>query len=102
VKDSRSTQRGKIFELLRSRGGQWVSLPEILQFGARIYELRRNGCTILNKTEHRDGKVLSWYRLESGPTRPEPRSLPATITETGTLFPRNDSQVYRDPEEEWR
>jgi len=66
---SRSTKRGTIFELLRSRTGQWVSLPEILelgvaQFGARILELRRDGHTILNKTEHRGGKVLSWYKLE--------------------------------------
>jgi hypothetical protein len=65
----RATQRGKILELLRSRAGEWVSLPEILglgfaQFGARIFELRRNGHTIRNKTEHRDGKVLSWYKLE--------------------------------------
>src|SRR5580700_4925255 len=65
----RSTQRSAIFELLRSRVGQWVSLPEILglgfaQFGARILELRRDVYTIVNKTEHREGKVLSWYRLE--------------------------------------
>jgi hypothetical protein len=45
-----------------------VPLPDILslgfsQFGARILELRRDGHTILNKTEHRDGKVLSWYKL---------------------------------------
>jgi hypothetical protein len=69
VKGSRRTQRGKILELLIAAHGEWVSLPEILglgfaQFGARIFELRRNGHTILNKTEHRDGKVLFWYKLE--------------------------------------
>jgi len=68
----KSTQRSRLLALLQSRRGQWVPLPEILslgfsQFGARILELRRSGHAILNKTEHRAGKVVSWYRLESKP-----------------------------------
>jgi hypothetical protein len=60
--------------------GQWISLSEILelgfaQFGARILELRRDGHTILNKTEHRDGKVLSWYKMESAAAVPLQPSL---------------------------
>jgi hypothetical protein len=69
---SRATQRGRLLDLLRSRAGQWIPLPEILalgfaQFGARILELRRSGHTILNRTEHQDGKVFSSYRLEPSP-----------------------------------
>ena len=68
----RATQRSRLLDLLRSRRGQWIPLPEILalgfsQFGARLLELRRSGLTILNKTEHRNGKTFSWYRLEDQP-----------------------------------
>jgi hypothetical protein len=89
---SQSTQRGTIFELLSSRTGQWVPLPEILelgfaQFGARILELRRDGHTILNKTEHRDGRVLSWYKLELAAAREHPQSA----TRPG-LFPQVELQ----------
>ncbi len=65
----RQTQRSRIMELLRSRQGQWVSLPEILdlhigQYNARILELRRSGIEIENKTERGDdGCVRSWYRI---------------------------------------
>jgi hypothetical protein len=91
----RSTQRSRLLSLLQSRRGQWVPLPEILtlgfsQFGARILELRRIGHAITNKTEHRAGKVLSWYRLDSEPThekRPEQsaHSLPSSFPEFGPL-----------------
>lgn len=64
----RGTQRARIFDLLKSRQGQWVPLPEILslgfaQFGSRIFELRRDGHKIENKTEYKNDKVLSWYKL---------------------------------------
>ena len=91
----KSTQRSRLLALLQSRRGQWVPLPEILslgfsQFGARILELRRDGHAITNKTEHRAGKVLSWYRLDSEPKpekRPEPsgHALPSSFPEFGSL-----------------
>lgn len=68
MRAARSTQCSRLLSLLKSRQGLWVPLPDILalgfsQFGARLLEIRRDGHTILNKTEHRDGKVLSWYKL---------------------------------------
>lgn len=64
----RETQRDKILRLLQERHGDWVPLPEILalgaaQYGARILELRRQGFQIQNRTEHRNGKVHSWFRI---------------------------------------
>ncbi|HLV85811.1 MAG TPA: hypothetical protein VKV39_02470 [Candidatus Sulfotelmatobacter sp.] len=80
---ARDTQRERILALLSSRPGQWIGLPEILdlgfaQFGARILELRRTGHQIENKTEHRDGKVLSWYRLTPSAQRLKADPAPAT------------------------
>jgi hypothetical protein len=51
----KTTQRDKLFQLFESRPGQWIPLPEILQLGiaqynARIYELRKEGKEIQNKT----------------------------------------------------
>jgi len=72
---SRTTQRNRLFDLLSSR--REISLPEILalgiaQYSARIFELRRLGCEIENRVEHRDGKVLSWFRLVSAPLTFDP------------------------------
>lgn len=65
-------QRQKILDLLIAARGAWVSLPDILslgvaQYNARVYELRRLGFRIENKTE-RDaaGQVHSWFRLTGG------------------------------------
>jgi hypothetical protein len=88
-----TTQRSRLLNLLQSRHGQWVPLPEILslgfsQFGARILELRRSGHAITNKTEYRAGKVLSWYRLDSEPTqekKPSGHELPSSFPEFGSL-----------------
>lgn len=58
-----------ILRLLCEARGAWVPLPLILalgvaQYNARVFELRRAGHPIENKTE-RDaaGRVLSWFRL---------------------------------------
>jgi hypothetical protein len=93
TRGSRGTQRDRILGLFQSRPGQWIGLPEILalgfaQFGARIYELRREGYTIENKTEHRDGKTLSWYRF-SGPRSGalKVKVRPAAATLFGDMSP---------------
>ncbi len=76
------TQRARILRLLLDAKGSWVPLPAILdlhisQFGARIYELRRTGFVIENKTERDDsGVVHSWYRLVSSPTPAAPTVKP--------------------------
>jgi Helix-turn-helix domain len=74
----RETQCSRILALLIGACGEWVPLPEILglgiaQYSARIFELRRAGFRIENRTE-RDpstGAVHSWFRL---PGPPEPAS----------------------------
>ena len=71
------TQRDRILTLLRSRSGQWIPLPEILdlhigQYGARILEARRAGIAIENRIERDDsGVVHSWYRLIEQPVQLE-------------------------------
>jgi hypothetical protein len=69
--ESSSTQRDKILGLLIAAGGGWVSLPAIAtcaaQYNARIYELRRLGFSIVNRTEKREGSRHSWFRLASAP-----------------------------------
>src|SRR5690349_8354193 len=77
-------QSQKILEVLRAANGAWVPLPEILslgiaQYNARVYELRRRGFDIQNKTEIVDGVKHSAYRLIEGDQfrlAPEGESLP--------------------------
>src|SRR5579859_6197946 len=80
---SAKTQRARILRLLIDAHGAWVPLLLILelhisQFGARIFELRRLGFQIENKTERDDsGVVHSWYRLVSNaPNAETPKSDP--------------------------
>jgi hypothetical protein len=87
---SRRNQRDVILDVLQRAKGEEVPLPDILslrisQFGARIKELRSEGHVIKNRTEHKDGKVLSWYRLESSPEGKTRTGLPANTPTTPTL-----------------
>lgn len=64
----RDAGRAKIRTLLEAWRGEWVPLPAILklgvaQYNARILELRRGGLAIENKTEWRNGRKLSAFRL---------------------------------------
>jgi hypothetical protein len=99
MKNPRRTQGASLLSFFQSHHDEWISLTEILklniaQFGARILELRRDGHIIRNKTEHRDGKVFSWYRLETSRAH-APRPLqsettghqPSTFPEFGILEP---------------
>jgi hypothetical protein len=69
---SRKTQSAEILRLLVDAPGEWVPLWKILdlhigQYNARIFDLRRLGFQIENKTERDDeGRARSWYRLLSG------------------------------------
>ena len=94
--DSRSTQRSKILAVLVQAHGGWVPLPEITvcaaQYNARIFELRRLGLRIVNRTKEVDGVRHSWFRLESGvqpiqpqSVTPENMALPV-VDECPTLF----------------
>jgi hypothetical protein len=75
------TQRARILRLLIDAHGAWVPLPQILalgiaQYNARLWELRRLGFVIENKSESVDGARHSWYRLVSSPGAPAPTPKP--------------------------
>jgi biotin operon repressor len=74
---SRASQRERILELLSAARGNWVSLPKITecaaQYNARIFELRRLGYRITNRTREVDGERHSWFRLESPPADVHPQ-----------------------------
>jgi len=71
--ENAKTQRSKILRLLIEARGSWVPSPEIadcaLQYNARLFELRRLGFLIENKTETdpETGVRRSWFRLVSSP-----------------------------------
>ena len=71
MKDARATQRGRILELLTTARGDWVPLPKIqacaAQYNARVFELRRLGFRIANKTRDVSGQRHSFFRLVSRP-----------------------------------
>jgi hypothetical protein len=106
MNDSRATRRDQILELLIGARGDWVPLPKIAdcaaQYNARIFELRRLGFRIKNRTQEVHGARHSWYRLESGPIAPTStrcvRAIP-TLPAQSALF-RNDMPLrWIDPEE---
>ena len=71
---SRATQRGQILALLIATRGNWVPLPKVqacaAQYNARIFELRRLGFRIANKTRDVNGQRHSFFRLVSRPATP--------------------------------
>jgi Helix-turn-helix domain len=67
---ARKSQRSRILALLVEAKGGWVSPPAILalgvaQYNTRIFELRKLGFRIENKTEGnpQTGARHSWFRL---------------------------------------
>lgn len=79
--ESSSSQRARILRLLIEARGTEVPLPEIAecacQYGARIFELRKLGFVILNRTEDIDGSRRSWFRLVAGPPEASSPARPA-------------------------
>jgi hypothetical protein len=81
--ENAKTQGSRILRLLIDACGAWVPLPEIMacaaQYNTRIFELRRSGYHIENRTETIDGQRHSWFRLvvdspasRPAPSKPEP------------------------------
>ena len=103
IRDVRNRQCSQILSVL-ARGG-WVPLPEITncaaQYNARIFELRRLGFRIENRTRKVNGQRHSWFRLETFPgeiTRatsrenthgPQERIAPTTFPQFGDLQPEH-------------
>jgi Helix-turn-helix domain len=89
----RKGQRARLLALLDEARGGWVPLPEILalgiaQYNARIFELRRLGFSIENRTEEIDGVRHSWFRLvdsisppATSPSHPPPADRPSTTAD---------------------
>jgi len=79
---SAKTQRGTILRLLIEARGGWVSSPEIAacaqQYNARIFELRKLGFCIENRTETVPGTGArrSWFRLINSPSVKRSRQEP--------------------------
>jgi hypothetical protein len=74
-----ASQSTAILRLLVDARGAWVPLPEIMacaaQYNARLFELRRLGFHIENRTERDDtGVVRSWYRLINSPVQQPAKS----------------------------
>jgi hypothetical protein len=94
--NSRSTQRSRILAALVEAHGNWVPLPQIsacaAQYNARIFELRRLGFRIINRTKEVDGVRHSWFKLETqAVTKPTVSASPlvttaALLTEPLSLF----------------
>jgi hypothetical protein len=82
VNADRKTQRARILGLLIDARGQWVALPEIMacaaQYNARIFELRRLGFDIENRTEAdtKTGAHHSWFCLVARPAAGTPKPEP--------------------------
>ena len=92
MKDSGATQRGRILELLIAARGNWVPLPKIqacaAQYNARVFELRRLGFRIANKTRDENGQRHSFFRLVSRPAAPTlPQKENLVMPTTSGSFP---------------
>lgn len=72
-------QRGEILSLLRQYRGEWVETYRLVQiaaqYSARIFEIRRSGYVVENKTARVNGQVHGWFRLVREPG--EHGTLPA-------------------------
>jgi hypothetical protein len=112
--ESSSSQRARILRLLIEARGREVPLPEIsslaAQYNARLFELRRLGFKILNRTEEREGVRHSWFRLVSVPVQASsPTAHPAaerddnpqTIPPSVNSDPREQLQLF-SPKEDLR
>lgn len=67
----RQTQCQRIWELLFSGFGNWVSLPQIMKLGIashtrRIHELRKAGHIIEKREQYQGHSRHVWYRLVRG------------------------------------
>jgi hypothetical protein len=119
------TQRQHILDLLMAAEGAEVPLAEIMvcaaQYNACIYELRKRGYKIVNRSETCNGVKHSWYRLESSPADLTPRTpapapsrkksaraevqptpQPSSPAQTLSLFPEMPAPAASPQRSVWR
>ncbi|HTR22719.1 MAG TPA: hypothetical protein VMI10_01955 [Terriglobales bacterium] len=89
-----TNQRDRVLAALRAAGGKWVPAPELakisLQYGARLFELRRLGHRIENEIDVVDGSRHSRFRLvapRSAISQPLNGPQKAAGSELFPLFP---------------
>ena len=86
------TQRGEILALLIKARGDWVPLPEIMacaaQYNARVFELRRLGFSVENRTDTIDGVRHSWFRLAASKPETETAKLAGSGDWYGSSRPK--------------
>jgi hypothetical protein len=108
--ESSSSQRARILRLLIEARDGWVPSPEIAacaqQYNARLFELRRLGFRIENRTEEIDGARHSWFRLvptsSAAPAAERDDVVsPKTIPPNVKLDPREQLQLF-SPKEDLR
>ncbi len=90
-------QQRKIVGFLLERPNQWIRLPEILglgiaQYSARIWETRRLGFVIENRTAWVGSKRHSWFRIivpkvqeKLSEPEPEPKQRGHYLEVTGRI-----------------
>lgn len=94
-----SKQADRILAILRAREGSWVPLPEIMacaaQYNARIFELRRRGFTIENRTEtdSETGARHSWFRFVNPASRAYTDPKPVADASVSNLGERSESTL---------
>lgn len=64
-----TTQAERLRRMFMSKPNEYIPLYEILQMGiaqynARIFDLRKAGMKIVNKTKSVDGETHSWFVYE--------------------------------------
>jgi hypothetical protein len=105
--ESSSSQRARILRLLIEVRGGWVPSPEIAacaqQYNSRLFDLRRLGFRIENRTEEIDGARHSFFRLVSSPAQASSPAMspaaerdddPQTIPPSVKSDPREQFQLF--------
>lgn len=101
--ESSSTQRERIYNVLVCAHGDWVELPKIAacaaQYNARVFELRRLGFRIENRTKEVDGVRQSWFRLVPDRSPFPSRSAGVAVNPQTSNPKRSTSPTHEQREE---
>src|SRR5438128_26192 len=99
---NRKNQEERIIALMHASWPSWVpavALSRIsLQYGSRIFALRRKGWRISNRTETRDGLKYGYFRLGERPTphRAKPVSQPMRAPAASLFGDLSPDRSYRE------
>jgi hypothetical protein len=95
--ESPRTQEERILWLLHAAWPEWTPAPVLarisLQYGARIFSLRRKGWKIANKVETKNGVKHGSFRLATPGTFPNPNKEAAQAVEKMCAIAHMDAPV---------